>query len=611
MMVCGTRGTLAVPDPIWDDDSDLHADAEAEREKHREAAEPAEKETQAQALLKLAEEGAQFFHEPDGTGFADARANGHRETWPVRSKSFRLWLTRRFYETRKGAPNSEALQSTLTVLEAKARFDGSELAVHVRIAGAGGKLYVDLGDPTWRAVEIDATGWRIIAEPPVRFRRAKGMLALPEPQRCGDIATLRRFLNVQRDGEFVLGVAWLLAAFRDHGPYPVLVLTGEHGTAKSTFARILRALVDPHTTALRSLPREDRDLFIAANNGLVIAVDNVSTLPDWLSDSFCRLATGGGFSTRELYTDSEETLFDAMRPIILNGIEDFVIRPDLADRSIALSLAVIPDGQRRAEREIWADFERERPKLIGALLDAVACGLREIGGVKLDRLPRMADFAEWAVACEPGLPWPRGTFMTAYDDNRDSMVETTIEADVVATAIRSFMETREKWEGIAAELLAGLNDATSEATRKLKGWPATPRALSGRLRRGAPNLRKVGIGVDFDRDSGRKRDRTIRLSRAPAESAGKPSSASSEPSASPNSPRDGNGLPADGRSDANPRTDYTDRPTVRHNLLNTNGSDDADGSDAEIPACSIDAWPDSASLPGNSSVGAGEEQKRL
>ncbi len=600
-----------MPDQIWDDDPDLHADAEAERKKHGESAEPAEMETQAQALLKLADEGAQFFHAPDAMAYADVRVSGHRETWPVKSKSFRLWLTRRFYETRKGAPNSEALKSALAVLEAKARFDGAELALHVRIAGACGKLYVDLGDPTWRSVEIDATGWRIIAEPPVRFRRAKGMLALPEPQRGGKIATLRRFLNVQRDEEFVLGVAWLLATFRDCGPYPVLVLTGEHGTAKSTFARILRELVDPHTTALRSLPREDRDLFIAANNGLVIAVDNVSSLPDWLSDSFCRLATGGGFSTRELYTDSDETLFDAMRPIILNGIEDFVIRPDLADRSIALSLAVIPDTQRRAEREIWADFARERPKLLGALLDAVACGLREIAGVKLDGLPRMADFAEWTVACEAGLPWPHGTFMAAYGDNRDSMVETTIEADLVATATRSFMETAKEWEGTATELLAALDGAAAEATRKLKGWPATPRALSGRLRRAAPNLRKVGIGVDFDRDSNKKRARIICLSGVSADSAGKTASVPSEPSAAPKRSRDFNSLATDGPADANPYGDDTVRPTVRHNLLNTNGSDDTDGSDAKIPARSIGAGPDSASLPGNSSVGAGEERKRL
>jgi hypothetical protein len=536
---------------------------------------------------------AELFHAPDGTAYADVRVCGHRETWPIRSRQFRLWLVRLYYEDCDGAPNAEALQSALNVIEARARFDCPERAAHVRIAGAGGKLYLDLGDAAWRAVEIDAEGWRIVAEPePVRFRRMKGMLPLPEPERGGEIAALRRFLNVQRDNEFVLAVAWLLAALRDRGPFPVLVLTGEHGTAKSTFARIVRALIDPHTTALRSLPREDRDLFIAANNGLVIAIDNVSTLSDWLSDSLARLATGGGFSTRELYTDSDEVLFDVMRPIILNGIEDFAIRPDLADRSIALPLAVIPDDQRRAEREIWADFERERPRLIGVLLDAAAAGLRELPGVSLDKLPRMADFAEWAVACEAGLCWPRGTFMAAYADNRDSVVETTIEADLVATAARDFMATGEEWYGTAAELLAALNEATSEAIHKLKRWPATPRALSGRLRRAAPNLRQVGIAAEFGREPGKKRDRMIRLSREP-DNAGKSSSEPSEPSASPKPPHDINGLASDGLADAKPGgAPYRppDRPKPNHWIPTaSDGSDGSDGSDAGLRGFSGDA----------------------
>ena len=202
----------------------------------------------------------------------------------------------------------------------------------LRIAGANDKIYIDLGTTDWSAVEIDEHGWRIVAEPLVRFRRTKGMFAFRCRSDGGDMNALRPFLNVKTDRDFVLVVAWLVAALRNRGPYPVLVLTGEHGTAKSTLTRILRALSDPNSVPLRSLPRDDQDLFIAANNGHLLAYDNVSLLPQWLSDSLCRLATEGGFGTRKLYTDDEEALFHAMRPIILNGIEDFVTRGDLADR---------------------------------------------------------------------------------------------------------------------------------------------------------------------------------------------------------------------------------------------------------------------------------------
>jgi hypothetical protein len=172
-----------------------------------------------------------------------------------------------------------------------------------------------------------------------------------------------------------------------------MVLLGEQGSAKSTFSAMMRALVDPNTAPLRALPREERDLFIAANNGHVLAFDNVSALSAWLSDAICRLATGGGFAMRQLYTDQEEVLFDARRPIILNGIEDFVSRPDLADRAVFLRLEAISEERRRPETEIWAAFEVERPRILGALLDAVVVGLRRLSETRLPKLPRMADFA--------------------------------------------------------------------------------------------------------------------------------------------------------------------------------------------------------------------------
>jgi hypothetical protein len=312
--------------------------------------------TQADILIELARS-AELFHTPDGAGFAGLDINGHRETWPIRAKGFRRWLARQFFEATQGAPSSEALQSALNVIEAKAHFDAPERIVHIRVGGLDGKLHLDLGDENWRAVAIDTTGWRVIDNPPVRFRRPAGMKPLPIPVKGGSVEVLRSFLNVQSDNDFVLAVAWALAVLRNRGPYPVIVLSGEQGSAKSTFSAILRALLDPNTAPLRALPREDRDLFIAASNGHVLAFDNVSGLPAWISDTLCRLATGGGFAVRQLYTDQDEVLFDAARPVILNGIEDIVTRPDLADRAVFLTLEPIPEERRRPEAELWAAFE--------------------------------------------------------------------------------------------------------------------------------------------------------------------------------------------------------------------------------------------------------------
>jgi hypothetical protein len=226
--------------------------------------------TQAAILLTLADD-AKLFHAPDRTTYADLTTGNHRETWPIRGDAFNQWLARRYFERCRAAPNKEAMQSALATLEARARFDAPERPVHLRVGECDGKLYLDLADENRRAVGIDATGWRIVADPPVRFRRAPGMKALPEPVRGGSIEALRRFLNVATDNDFVLAVAWLLATLRNRGPFPVLVLSGEQGSAKSTAASMLRAIVDPNTVALRALPRQDRDLYIAANSNRVVS----------------------------------------------------------------------------------------------------------------------------------------------------------------------------------------------------------------------------------------------------------------------------------------------------------------------------------------------------
>jgi hypothetical protein len=463
---------------------------------------------QADILIGLAYT-VELFHAPDGTGFADVDISGHRETWPIRAKGFRRWLTHRFFDATQGAPSSEALQSALNVIEARAHFDAPERVVHIRVGEMNSKLYLDLCDETWRAIEIDITGWRVIDTPPVRFRRAVGMQPLPMPVPGGSIETLRSFLNVQTDTDFVLVVAWALASLRNRGPYPVIVLSGEQGSAKSTFSAILRALLDPNTAPLRALPREDRDLFIAASNGHVLAFDNVSGLPVWISDTLCRLATGGGFAVRQLYTDQDEVLFDATRPVILNGIEDIVTRPDLADRAVFLTLEPIPEERRRPETELWAAFEADRPRIIGVLLDAVVEGLKRLPETHLPKLPRMADFALWVTACETAL-WPAGTFWSAYRGNRDEAEEGVIDADPIAAAVRVVMATRTQWTGTASDLLGALTEMVGERVAKSKAWPDSPRALAGRLRRAATFLRRVGIEMSFDRE-GRSRTRIIRI----------------------------------------------------------------------------------------------------
>jgi hypothetical protein len=494
-------------------------------------------ETHAETLLRLASV-ATLFHDPTRRAFAAVPINGHVEVHAIKSTEFRLWLKRLFFAEQGRPPASQSYQDALGIIEAQAVFEGEMESVHIRIAGDSDRTYVDLGDANWRVIEITDCGWQILDQSPVRFRRPRGMLALPSPAAGGSLNDLKSFANCA-EADLVLIMTWLAACLYPLGPYPVLVLTGEQGSAKSTLARILKRLIDPSTSMVRSLPRDERDLAIAAANSWLLALDNISRISPWMSDALCRLSTGGGFGTRELWTDDEERIFDSQRPAILNGICEFLERADLMDRCIFVHLSPIPDNGRRIERELWKQFETAAPQLIRALLDAVVSGLKLLPQIKSTSLPRMADFARFGEAVSQALGKDPDTFLDAYRGNRKSASESALEDSIIAVPVRELASQTETkglkiipkgWEGTATELLDALNDIASEKARKSKRWPKSPRGMSGAIRRLAPQLRMSGVDIQFDRAPGGTRERTIKIV---LESTAQQPSRSSPPSQEP------------------------------------------------------------------------------
>ncbi len=458
----------------------------------------------AQLLVKYGSEG-ELFHDADQEAYATVEVEGHGETYALRSKAYRNWLRHRYFAGEKeagdedpAAPRAQTLADAINQLEAKAQFEGAERAVFVRLAEHGGNVYLDLADEAWRCVEITPAGWRVIPgdAAPAKFLRPKGLAPLPAPVAGGSVEDLRALTNLPDGDPWRLAVAWMLAALRPKGPYPVLVLQGEQGSSKSTTERLLRAVVDPNTAPLRSTPRSEHDLYIAGVSSHVVAYDNISRLADWLSDALCRLATGGGFSTRQLYSDREQELFDAMRPVVLNGIGDVATRPDLLDRSIVVSLPTIPKRERRPERELWAEFHAKLSGILGALLDAASAGLKNLPTTELDSLPRMADFAVWMAACEEGLGWEPGTFARAYEANRSDANQRALESSPLALAVWRLMRERQEWTGTSTQLLEELKRAATKEERESSAWPRAANSLSAEMNRIAPALRE-GVGIEY------------------------------------------------------------------------------------------------------------------
>ena len=468
----------------------------------------------ATQLAYLASEQGKFFHTPQGAAYALIQRDGHWEVQPVRSAVYREYLIHSYWQQSRSVLGSQALQDSINLIAAQAVFDGPRRPVSFRMGYKNGNLYIDLADEHWQAVEVSPLGWQVLPQSPVAFHRTRNTGSLPAPQKGGSLDALLSLINLPDPAAQRLLIAYLLGAFQPGGPYPILALYGEHGSAKSSLSRLIKRTLDPVTPLLRSLPRNEHDLLIAAEHNLVLVFDNISRLQPWQSDAFCRLSTGGGFGTRKLYSDAEEIVLNAQRPVVLNGISEMVTRGDLLDRTIILELPTISDSRRKNERDFWATFHQQQPLIFGALLNVVSSILRRLPGLQTPTLPRMADFAAWVTAAEPALGWKPGTFLRDYADNHARANTVVIESSPLGNALVAYLDDlrqttgQVQWRGTASALWQTLERGAPDLT--LDG-PTTPQHLSGELRRLAPNLRLQGVDLQFDERSGHNRERVIRI----------------------------------------------------------------------------------------------------
>jgi hypothetical protein len=443
---------------------------------------------------------ARLFRSADGRFCAQVPVGDRLEIYGLKSSGFRDWLINGYLRDQPEPPSSWAIRRVVGMLEARARFHAGIPELFVRVGqdgdGEDAPYFLDLGDAAGRAVAIDERGWELVARPPVHFRRPEGLLPLPVPVHNGTIYLLRPYINLG-EADFRLMIAWLTAALRPVGPYPILVLNGEQASGKSTLARILRLLIDPQACPVLALPKSTHDLMATALNGWLLVYENISSIADWLSDAVCQLAFGGGFASRTLFTNDERSVIYAQRPVILVGIDDFVVRGDLRDRSVFMHLPTIPQTKRRTERSFWPAFRADYPQIMGSILDAIVGGLRLLPSVELKALPRMADYAEWGEATCRGLGWGAGTFLATYNDNRREATEAILEDSVVAEALLSLARTGINWSGSPVDLYRTI--ATVAGKTVGPGWPKTVALFGNELRRIAPQLRLNGLAIEFER----------------------------------------------------------------------------------------------------------------
>jgi len=466
-----------------------------------------ESKSLTQDLVDLAHaSGMALFNDGDGQAYATLPHLGKSVAVRVESSSFAFWLRHLAHTEMDRSVSTGPLKEAAATLAAIALFDHPALPVHVRIAGNAKRILVDLGGDDGEMVQITAGGWQISPSYDFKFIRGSGFRPLPRPQADGDLRSLGAFLGLDEQNYRLL-LAFLINALRPVGPYFILLVEGEQGSGKSFFCEVIKRIIDPNVAVRLRLPEKPQDLMIQAKEYRLLNFDNASGMSGEMSDALCSLATGGGIAVRKLYSDGDLYVMSYSRPFVINGIGGYASRPDLMERGIPIRLSPMAEGGRKTEAELFEEFDRLLPGILGSLYSAVSSALRNFETIEPPRHLRMADAARWIKAGEAALGEEPDAIINAIAIAQRDFVVDRINEDPLVVRLRSIAQ-RQIFEGYIGDLFAEVMDEVGLTLGR--SLPKSPSQLSNQLRRMRPAMAQAGVLVEFlDKD---RKGRRIRVS---------------------------------------------------------------------------------------------------
>lgn len=446
-----------------------------------------QRNSDADIILEMLEEKPLYHDEDADKTFIEDDEKIYR----VGSQPFIEWISHKYFKEFGRSVSESAIKQVAFTLSGHAKHEGIKKRIYMRAANYQEAIYIFMGDEDWQRIKVTASGWNLDSEFHVKFWKPGSMLALPMPVSGGKIDELWKYLNISGNDRLLV-LAWMLEAFRPETPFPVLALNGLQGTAKSSTHRRIRQLIDPSGCDLRAAPKDIQDIYVSAGSNWIVSFENISRLSSQQQDTLCTLATGGGFSARTLYTNDDETTINVKRPVIINSIPVVITAQDLTDRVLNIELQRLEAY--RDEIEINAEFEAAKPKLFGALLDLLVKTLAKLPYIKLNKPPRMADFARLGEAMAQAMGHDAGTFERIFKKNRNESVSRAMEASPVAVAIREMAENCHG-EVVFHGTVKQLYDRLKNDQQSLESFPRSPRGLGDAIRRQTPALDSIGVSV--------------------------------------------------------------------------------------------------------------------
>ncbi len=449
-----------------------------------------------------------LFHDQFGEAYMAVDGKG-AEVYRINSREYASWLNTHAYNNYHAILKNNQATDIKRALESLAICGkDSEIDLEPRLRRIGNDIWYDLGE---KAVRINENGWEVVEEPPIMFRRYGHQKPQVEPKQGGDIQLFRKFTNITDESDWLMFLAFAVATLIPDIPKPVLVINGSQGAGKSTPMRMLKELADPSRLVSAGKITGEKELARLANRHSLLFFDNLSFLEKDNSDVLCRLITGDGFSKRKLYSDDDEVIYNFKRPLMLNGINNFITQADLLDRALILNVERIPEEKRLTELELWNKFEEEKPLILGAMFTVLSKAMKVFPSTPTSGLPRMADFGRWGYAIFSTITnRPFSDFKEILSENKGRQIEESIEADPVAKLAKFLANTLVRWQGTAVDFMNstyGAVEYTPDDISSLEGhqhWPKDPSQVGKRLRRAEGMLRESNIELLFKKEDNKR-----------------------------------------------------------------------------------------------------------
>lgn len=424
----------------------------------------------------------------------------------VKSERFKKWIVSQFYNIESKIPTNDNIAKIILLLESRAMNEVNEVLVERRCATVVNCIYYDLKDDSCNVVKVSRDGWEIIKDPPVIFARTKTMYRQVTPERNGNLDILDKWFRYKDENHLILQKVILVASLIPNIARPIQVLHGEKGSSKTSTMKLVRDIIDPAIVPVVSIPKTIDDLAVYISKNYVPCFDNIDTISNQVSDLLCIAVTGGGHTKRKLYTDDEEQVMFFQRFIVLNGINVVATRPDLLDRCILLELERIPPNERKEEKVLREEFDKDKPIILGAIFETLSKAMSIYDQVELNNLGRMADFTRWGYAIAEVLGIGGDKFLEAYLNNQNNANIEALESHPVGFAMYKFMEDKTVWSGSPTKLLSELEIVAGfeKIDTTNSNWAKTPNVLSRRLNEIKSNL--LDVGIEFERSKGKNRE---------------------------------------------------------------------------------------------------------